>query len=138
VPTVDETQQTSPLPAPTTFASIRIVTDDVARLADFYESVTGAVARRPTELFAEVVTPVATLAIAGTRTVELFGAGAAHGADNRSVIIEFRVEDVDREFTRLRGLGVEFVLEPTTQPWGNRSVLFRDPDGNLVNLFAPV
>jgi hypothetical protein len=22
-------------------------------------------------------------------------------------------------------------------PWGNRSVLFRDPDGNLVNLFTP-
>ncbi|NOU86214.1 VOC family protein, partial [Paenibacillus sp. LMG 31460] len=23
-------------------------------------------------------------------------------------------------------------------PWGNRAVLFRDPDGNLVNLFTPV
>jgi hypothetical protein len=23
-------------------------------------------------------------------------------------------------------------------PWGNRSTLFRDPDGNLVNLFTPV
>ena len=23
-------------------------------------------------------------------------------------------------------------------PWGNRSFLFRDPDGNLVNLFTPV
>ena len=22
--------------------------------------------------------------------------------------------------------------------WGNRSILFRDPDGNLVNLFTPV
>jgi hypothetical protein len=31
-----------------------------------------------------------------------------------------------------------FVKEPTTMPWGNRSLLFRDPDGNLVNFFAPV
>jgi hypothetical protein len=23
-------------------------------------------------------------------------------------------------------------------PWGNRSLLFRDPDGNLVNFFAPL
>ncbi len=23
-------------------------------------------------------------------------------------------------------------------PWGNRSLLFRDPDGTLVNLFTPV
>jgi hypothetical protein len=32
----------------------------------------------------------------------------------------------------------EWVREPTTMPWGNRSILFRDPDGNLVNLFTPV
>ena len=23
-------------------------------------------------------------------------------------------------------------------PWGNRSTVFRDPDGNLVNVFTPV
>jgi hypothetical protein len=23
-------------------------------------------------------------------------------------------------------------------PWGNRSLMFHDPDGNLVNLFTPV
>jgi hypothetical protein len=23
-------------------------------------------------------------------------------------------------------------------PWGNRSLMFRDPDGNLVNFFTPV
>jgi hypothetical protein len=30
------------------------------------------------------------------------------------------------------------VQEPVTMPWGNRSLLFRDPDGNLVNFFTPV
>jgi hypothetical protein len=29
-------------------------------------------------------------------------------------------------------------MEPTTLPWGNRSLLLRDPDGNVVNLFTPV
>jgi Glyoxalase/Bleomycin resistance protein/Dioxygenase superfamily len=39
----------------------------------------------------------------------------------------------------LHGEDVEdFVSEPTTMPWGNRSLLFRDPDGNLVNFFTPV
>lgn len=23
-------------------------------------------------------------------------------------------------------------------PWGDRSLLFRDPDGNLINFFTPV
>jgi catechol 2,3-dioxygenase-like lactoylglutathione lyase family enzyme len=120
------------------FASIRVITDDVARLVAFYEQVTGTPAQWGSDQFAQLVTPVGTVAIASTRTMELFGASAAHAADNRSVLVEFRVDDVDAEAARLRGLGVELVLEPTTQPWGNRSVLFRDPDGNLVNLFAPV
>ena len=120
------------------FASIRVITDDVKRLVTFYEQVTGTVAQWGNELFAQLATPVGTLAIASTRTMELFGASAAHAADNRSVLIEFRVEDVDGEAARLRAAGVELVLEPTTQPWGNRSVLFRDPDGNLVNFFTPV
>jgi len=30
------------------------------------------------------------------------------------------------------------VKPPTTQPWGTRSVYFRDPDGNLVDFFALV
>jgi catechol 2,3-dioxygenase-like lactoylglutathione lyase family enzyme len=120
------------------FASNRVITDDVARLVAFYEQVTGMTAQWGSEQFAQLVTPVGTLAIASTRTMELFGAGAAHAADNRSVLIEFRVDDVDGEAGKLRELGVELVLEPTTQPWGNRSVLFRDPDGNLVNFFSPV
>jgi hypothetical protein len=38
----------------------------------------------------------------------------------------------------LAGFIGEFVTEPTTMPWGNRSLLVRDPDGNLVNFFTPV
>jgi hypothetical protein len=26
----------------------------------------------------------------------------------------------------------------TLMPWGNRSMLFNDPDGNVVNFFTPV
>jgi uncharacterized glyoxalase superfamily protein PhnB len=28
------------------------------------------------------------------------------------------------------------VMPPTTQPWGNRSMMFRDPAGHLVNVFS--
>jgi len=59
-------------------------------------------------------------------------------AANHSVIIEFLVDDVDRVHQNLAGLVTDFVNEPTTMPWGNRSLLFRDPDGNLVNFFTPV
>ncbi|GAA4686619.1 VOC family protein [Streptomyces youssoufiensis] len=120
------------------FVSIRVITGDVARLVAFYERATGVRARWATEDFAELATGGATLAIAGTRTVPLFAPGSARPAANQSVITEFRVDDVDRVHRNLTGLVTDFVSGPTTMPWGNRSLLFRDPDGNLVNFFTPV
>lgn len=120
------------------FVSTRIITADVQRLVAFYETVTQTAAVWANELFAEVPTPVGTLAIGSDKTVPMFGAGSAEPGANRSAIIEFLVDDVDAEWERLRGHVGEAVTEPTTMPWGNRALLFRDPDGNLVNLFTPV
>ncbi|MFC4117107.1 VOC family protein [Nonomuraea zeae] len=120
------------------FVSIRIITGDVARLVDFYERATGVRASWSGEDFAELRTASATLAIASTRTVPLFAPGSARPADNRSVILEFLVDDVDAVHRSLTGFVADFVNEPATMPWGNRSLLFRDPDGNLVNFFTPV
>ena len=118
--------------------SMRLITDDVTRLVKFYQDITGLTPIWYTPEFAEVATSACTLAIASTRTIEMFGAGAAHGADNHTAIIEFRVDDVDAEYEKLKKLVGEFVQLPTTMPWGNRSLLFRDPDGNLINYFTPV
>ena len=121
------------------FVSIRIIiTGDVARLVAFYKKATGVQANWSTEDFAEFRTTRATLAIGSTRTVPLFAPGAARPADNHTVIIEFLVDDVDGVHQNLAGFVEDFVNEPTTMPWGNRSLLFRDPDGNLVNFFTPV
>jgi predicted enzyme related to lactoylglutathione lyase len=119
-------------------ASIRMITDDLERVVKFYEQVTDVPATRYTPVFAELVMPSCTLAIGHTQTTALFGPDSARPADNHTVIIEFHVDDVDSEYTRLRPLVSDWVQEPTTMPWGNRSILFRDPDGNLVNLFTPV
>lgn len=122
------------------FVSTRIITADVKRLVAFYETATDIKLTLYTEDFAELVTEAGTLAIGSTRALRLFGGdNVASPAENRTAIIEFRVSDVDEEYRRLGGLiDGALVQAPTTMPWGNRSLLFRDPDGNLVNLFAPV
>ena len=119
------------------FASIRIITDDPQRVVEFYEQVTGVSAVWPAPVFAELRLPSCTIAFGHTQTAQLFE-NAARPADNHTVIIEFHVDDVDKEYERLKTLVSDWVQEPTTMPWGNRSILFRDPDGNLVNLFTPV
>ena len=117
--------------------SVRVITDDVGRLVAFYERATGVPAVRYTDDFAEVPTPSGTLAIGHTRTVGVFAPGSARPAANQSMIVEFLVEDVDALHGALREWVEEVVTPPTTMPWGNRALLVRDPDGNLVNFFTP-
>ena len=62
-------------------------------------------------------------------------------AQSGRIMLEFEVQDVDAEYTRLRELAdlrIEFVMPPRDLPWGNRSIYFRDPDGNLINVFSRI
>lgn len=115
----------------------RIVTKDVPTLTKFYHQVTGIAPKVLSEAYVEFPAEGTTLAISSQQTMDLHVARATDPASNRSMILDFQVEDVDRERARLRELVSDFVLEPTDQPWGNRSMLFRDPDGNLINFFTP-
>lgn len=120
--------------------SVRIITDDVKKLVTFYETITGLSAIQYTPDFAELKTGSATLAIGSTNTLAFFGGnGVAEAAQNRSAIIEFRSPNVEEDYKRLSPFLQPYLVQtPTLMPWGNKSLLFRDPDGNLVNFFTPV
>jgi catechol 2,3-dioxygenase-like lactoylglutathione lyase family enzyme len=120
------------------FVSVRFITGDIKRLVSFYERITGLTPTWYTEDFAEVSTPTSSLAIGSTRTMQLFGMAAPTSTGGGSAIIEFLVPDVDATYGELKDVLTDLVQAPTTMPWGNRSLLFRDPDGNLVNFFTPV
>jgi uncharacterized glyoxalase superfamily protein PhnB len=119
------------------FSSTRLVAADIKVMVGFYELVTGQRAEWLAPIFAEIVTPSATLAIGSVETVALFKEGSAEAAANRTAILEFRVDDVEAEFARLKDK-VEVVQAPKMMPWGNRAAQFRDPEGTLVGLFTPV
>lgn len=118
------------------FASTRLIARDIKTLVNFYEKVTGQKADWLAPVFAEIVTPAATLAFGTAQTVAMFKEGSAEPASNRTAIVEFQVEDVAAEFARLKG-DVEVVHEPKMMPWGNRAAQFRDPEGTLVGLYTP-
>jgi catechol 2,3-dioxygenase-like lactoylglutathione lyase family enzyme len=57
-----------------------------------------------------------------------------------SVQLAFRVApaQVDRCAEELAAAGVTIESPPTDQPWGHRTLFFRDPDGNVLEIFADV
>lgn len=48
------------------------------------------------------------------------------------------VDDVDAASEELRADGVERTGPPTNRPWGERSAYFEDPDGNPIQITAPI
>jgi catechol 2,3-dioxygenase-like lactoylglutathione lyase family enzyme len=124
-----------PLADPMRLAQVRLVTTDVVRLSEFYRQLT-LCEPMGSEDYVELHLGDAGIAITSQSAADLYGANAATAAQNRSAIIDLEVGDLDAERARLTPLDVYVVLEPVTQPWGNRAMLFRDPDGNLINLFS--
>ena len=118
------------------FASTRLIAKDVKAVVSFYETITGQAAEWLAPVFAEIVTPGATLAIGGEETVAAFAVGTAQAAANRTAILEFLVDDVDTLFSQM-GQDVEVVHGPKLMPWGNRTAMLRDPEGTAVSLFTP-
>jgi predicted enzyme related to lactoylglutathione lyase len=118
--------------------SLRIITGDIKRLVQFFEKAINLPATWYTEDFAEIATSNGTLALGSQRTMNLFGEWTAQPGSNNRVIIEFLVNNVDDDYERIIALTNDIIQKPTTMPWGNRSLLFRDPDGNLINFFTPV
>ncbi|MDR6370947.1 putative enzyme related to lactoylglutathione lyase [Chryseobacterium bernardetii] len=118
--------------------SLRIISKDIKAAVAFYEQIMGITATWYTEDFAELSTGSITIAIGSTRTMQMFSEGLTNFAGSKSTIIEFMVKNVDEEYERIKSIASRIIQEPTTMPWGNRSLLFCDPDENMINFFTPV
>jgi uncharacterized glyoxalase superfamily protein PhnB len=109
-----------------------IASDDVPRIARFFAAAFGIAPQFENEQFVEFVLP-SKFRIAFFKPV---GASARtfHGAADRSgSALGVTVDDVERVHARIAAMGergVELSGPPKDHPWGERSFLLTDPDGN--------
>lgn len=119
-------------------AQARIVTQDVAALAAFYSTLVGV----PVALnsyYVEVPAGAVSVGFSRRRFTEYREDRAARPAcpyRREEFMLDFEVSDIGAEHERIAAIGVDWVLPPTVQPWGNSSMIFRDPVGNLINVFS--
>lgn len=113
------------------------MTDDIARLRAFYEAAL-QVAGQGDDQYSYFRAGAFQLSIFSVSGMESMAPGSALGSGTGRWVLEAQVEDVDAEHSRLLALGVAIVKPPASHEWGLRSVWFRDPDGNVVDFFAPV
>jgi len=117
-----------------TMNSVCFITEDVRKLAEFYQTVLRAKADI-NDVHVNISVDGGSITIYSKSAAEKdmgFDFTKYHGTGMCK--IGFFVEDVDSEYVRLKSLAmnIEFVAVPTTYPWGARSMHFRDLDGNIV------
>jgi len=115
-----------------------LITNRVSEMVRFYKRVLRVEPRQVNDRYAEFSTGTGVLALFSAEAQESYIPGSAQAAKNRSVILEFHVQNVDVEYERLSTFVESWVKKPATTPWGTRSFYFRDPDGNLVDFWMLV
>jgi uncharacterized glyoxalase superfamily protein PhnB len=107
------------------------VTDDIQRLAAFYARLVQAEVVL-NDYYVEVPTATASVGFSRRHFTEYREDQAARPCSPQhqaEIMLDFRAGDVDAEYQRIAELGVAWVMPPATQPWGNRTMIFRDPGG---------
>lgn len=59
-----------------------------------------------------------------------------NASSTKNLAIIYAVDDVDVEYQRVIDLDISVNSPPTDKPWGVRSFLVNDPDGNTISFFA--
>jgi catechol 2,3-dioxygenase-like lactoylglutathione lyase family enzyme len=129
---------TSPFQAIRAIDYTVIFARDMAAMRRFYEDVLGfPLLRELSPGWIEYRVGNNTLALAKPG---LTAADAPTPSGSASLQLAFKVsvDEVDQCADELAGQGVDLLSPPTDRPFGHRTLFFRDPDGNLLEVFAEI
>lgn len=101
-----------------------LLTNDVIRLSNFYKAILG--------IENDSDDSVHQFIIAEETTLTIHNDGTVRKANDNNFCLAFTVDNVDKEYERLKSIGVEIIEPPTQRPWGAKNMMFKDPDGNNV------
>lgn len=105
---------------------VGLLTNDVAKLANFYKSFLGIDNGSNDDVHQTI--------IAEETMLTIYNDNSEKNNNNQNICLAFTVVDVDKEYDRLLTLGVEIIEKPITRPWGTRNMSFYDPDKNVIYL----
>ena len=107
-----------------TIGEVCLLTNDVPRLAGFYKQLLGVDNGSHDEIH-QFIIPEGT-------ALTIYNDGTVKNNRNQNICLAFTVDDIDREYEKVRTLGAEIIEPPTKRPWGAVNMSFYDPDNNMV------
>jgi catechol 2,3-dioxygenase-like lactoylglutathione lyase family enzyme len=111
---------------------------DMGAMRRFYEDILGfEILRELSPRWIEYRVGANTLALAEP-SLTAADAPTPHGSAALQLAFKVAVAEVDQCADELVRRGVALVSPPTDRPFGHRTLFFRDPDGNLLEVFADI
>ncbi|MGO1369189.1 MAG: VOC family protein [Senegalia sp. (in: firmicutes)] len=120
---------------------ITIWTDDIEKMKEFYNQILGFEVKNDLENYVEFKNDGVRFAICMRDVMYEFSNEYKKKPSGQAFELAFPCEttnDVDESFKNLVRNGATSIQEPHNMPWGQRTALFADPDGNIHEIFAEI
>ena len=101
-----------------------LLTNDVPRLATFYKQLLGVENNSSDETHQFI--------IAEETMLTIYNDGTVKNNQNQNICLAFTVDDIDREYEKVKALGAKVIEPLTKRPWGAVNMSFYDPDNNMI------
>jgi catechol 2,3-dioxygenase-like lactoylglutathione lyase family enzyme len=120
---------------------VRLLVQDIPRSLEFYRDVLGlhVSLEVPEGVYAELEAGGVHVSLYRRDLMSTVVPSLQGTSSGDPFLLNMRVDDTDATYEQLRSLGVVFETEPHDQEaWGIRVAHFRDPDGNLIEIYSPI
>lgn len=110
-------------------------------MKEFYRDILSFKIIEELENYVEFSNDGVRLAICNTSVMEDISLEYKDEVRGQSFELAFRCsseDEVSRLYEKLIKSGAKGVKEPTNMPWGQRTAFFKDPDGNIHEIFAEI
>lgn len=121
------------------FNMIGVFVTDLQKTIEFYQDVIGLKVKHRSESYAEFKHDgIRLAAFERVMLPEWIGLAPTYpsglnGTFELAIDLPY-LEDVDYQFDRVVKAGAKAIMKPRDMPWGQRSSVIADPDGNLIEI----
>jgi len=101
-----------------------LLTNDVRRLSDFYKKLLDTDNNSNDETHQFILTEETNLTV--------YNDGTEKNNQNRNICLAFTVDDIEKEYEKVKNMGARIIQPPAKRPWGAVNMSFYDPDNNMI------
>ncbi|MBR6007515.1 MAG: VOC family protein [Clostridia bacterium] len=105
---------------------VGLLTNDVKRLVRFYKQLLETENYSDDETHQFIITDGTALSV--------YNDGTVKNDQNQNMCLAFTVDDIEKEYAKLKAMGAKIIEPPAKRPWGAINMSFYDPDNNVVYL----